>query len=171
MNKRGAYFFVIDAFIAASIIFLSLIMIFTTYNIRPETGPTLRMLEEYTDFLMNTKVRNFQGDYVMNLTNNKNITNIDNTLLEQLVEFYYYNSSGVRNTDRIMWNFVDEVSKGAVSEQRSFAVYINKTLIYNITNKPLQESDLVMNSKKIVFQRINETYIYGPVIFEVKIWV
>ncbi|HHE36602.1 MAG TPA: hypothetical protein ENL16_02195 [Candidatus Woesearchaeota archaeon] len=170
MNKRGAYFFVIDAFIAASIIFFSLILIFTTYNIRPDTGSTLRMLKEYTEFLTNTRVRDFQGDYVRNLTTNKNITSLDNTLLEQLVEFYYYNSSG-KNMSMIMWNFVDEVSKGVISEQRSFAVYINDTRIYNKTNKPLDESDLVMNSKKIVFHRINETYIYGPVVFEVSIWV
>ena len=171
MNKRGAYFFVIDALIAASIIILSLIIIFTSHAIIPEAGPTLRMVEDYTDFLINTRIREFQGDYVQSLVENGNITNQDNALLQQLTEFYYYNKSGIRNTTKIMWNFTKEISQGIIPEQRSFAVYLNKTLIYNRTNTLLQESSLVLNSKKISFKRINETYIYGPVILEVKIWV
>nr|MCK4930400.1 hypothetical protein [Nanoarchaeota archaeon] len=170
MNKRGAYFFVIDSLIAGSIIFLSLIIIFTTHSLRPEAGPTLRIVGDYTNFLINVKVREFQGDYVQSLVDDGNITDLDNTLLEQLTEFYYYNESG-KDTTTIMANFIKEVSQGIIPEQRSFAVYMNKTRIYNKTNTPLQEAGLVLNSKKISFKRINETYIYGPVILEVKVWV
>ena len=122
MNKRGAYFFVIDALIAASIIILSLIIIFTSHAIIPEAGPTLRMVEDYTDFLINTRVREFQGVYVQSLVDDGNITDQDNTLLEQLTEFYYYNESGIKNTTEIMWNFTQEISQGIISEQRSFMV-------------------------------------------------
>lgn len=173
MNKRGAYFFVLDALLAASIIFISLIIIFTTHNTQPESNPSLRMVEEYTEYLTNTKIRGFQGDYVQRLENDGNITNIDNTLLEQLIEFYYLNESGKRNTTQIMANYTNETSKGVIPDQRYFALYLNTTLIYNRTNPSftINESRLVLTSQKISFKRINQTYIYGPIILEVKIWV
>lgn len=171
MNKRGAYFFVLDAMIAGSIIILSLILIFSTHSLRPESSPTLRMVEDYASFLLTTKIREFQGAYVKSLVNDGNITDLDNTLAEQLVEFYYYNQTGQKNTTDIMKGFLQGISKGIIPDQRSFAVYINQTLLYERQKIPVGDAKLVLNSKKISFKRINETYIYGPVIFEVKIWV
>jgi len=175
MNKRGAYFFVIDALIAASVIFISLIIIFTSHRMVPESSPSLRMIEDYMDFLTTTKVNQFQGGYVTSL----NITGSDNTLLEQLVEFYYYNTSS-NDTSQIMWNFTREISKGVVPDQRGLIVYINDSinnrysLIYNRSVSPMEKSSLVLSSKRVIFKKItNETntIIYGPVILNVKVWV
>jgi len=171
MNKRGAYFFVIDAMIAASIIFVSLMIIFASYSLQPESNPTLRMAEDYATFLMNTSIRQFQGDYVQLLINNNNITDQDNTLLEQLTEFYYLNSNGI-DKSQIMANFTQEISQGIIPDQRSFAVYLNNTLIYNRTsNANINTTKLLLSTKKISFKRINETVIYGPIILDIRIWV
>lgn len=169
MNKRGAYFFVIDAMIAAIVIFISIMVIFTSHNMAPESSPSLRIVEDYTDFLTNTKVNQFQGAYVSSL----NITGSDNTLLEQLVEFYYYNTTG-NDTSQIMWNFTSEISRGVIPDQRSVMVYINNTLIYNRSVSPIEKSNLVLSSKKLSFKRITNstaTFIYGPVVLDVKVWV
>lgn len=171
MNKRGAYFFVIDALIAASIIFMSLMLIFNTHVSSPESNPALRMVEDYTDFLVGTKIRELQAPYVQDLIDDGNITHLDNTILEQLTEFYYINESGARDTTNIMWAFVRNISQGIISEQRSFSVFVNQTIVYEEINSPLQQSRLVVNSKKISYKRINETYIYGPIMVEVKLWV
>ncbi|KYK27086.1 hypothetical protein AYK26_00100 [Euryarchaeota archaeon SM23-78] len=171
MNKRGAYFFVIDALIAGSVIFLSLILIFTTHTMVPDPTPTLRMVEDYTDFLITTKVREFQGPYVKSLTEDRNITNLDNTLLEQLTEFYYYNESGIKDTSIIMNNYIQEISQGIIPDHRNFAISMNNTLLYSRVNRPIGDSKLVLSSRKISFKRINETFIYGPVVAEVKIWI
>ncbi len=173
MNKRGAYFFVIDALIAAMVIFVSLIIIFTSHNMVPDTSSSVRMIEDYTNFLTNTKVREFQGEYVKDLINDSNITNLDNTLIEQLTEFYYYNTTGKDNT-KIMWNFTQEISKGIIPDQRSVIVYMNKTLLYNRSVSPIKNSNLVLSSKKICFIRIvnnTQTFIYGPVMMDVMVWV
>jgi hypothetical protein len=133
------------------------------------------MIEDYMDFLTTTKVNQFQGGYVTSL----NITGSDNTLLEQLVEFYYYNTSS-NDTSQIMWNFTREISKGVVPDQRGLIVYINDSinnrysLIYNRSVSPMEKSSLVLSSKRVIFKKItNETntIIYGPVILNVKVWV
>jgi hypothetical protein len=175
MNKRGAYFFVIDALIAASVIFISLIIIFTSHRMVPESSPSLRMIEDYMDFLTTTKVNQFQGGYVTSL----NITGSDNTLLEQLAEFYYYNTTG-NDTSQIMWNFTREISKGIIPDQRGLVVYINdrinnrSSLVYNRSVSPMEKSSLVLSSKRVIFKRItNETndFIFGPVILDIRVWV
>ena len=169
MNKRGAYFFVIDALIAASVIALSLIIIFGTHNVRKETTPTLRMVEDYTDYLVSTKVREFQGPYRDQLVNDGNITNLDNTLLEQLTEFYFQNKT--RDTTTILRNFTEEISYGIVPPQRSVSLKINNSLIFSRENLPPNQSSLRLSSKKISFKKINDSYVYGPVIIEVSVWI
>ena len=169
MNKRGAYFFVIDALIASSVIALSLIIIFTTHNLRHETTPTLRMVEDYSDFLIDTKVRNFQGSYRDKLVSDGNITNLDNTLIEQLTEFYFLNKT--RDTTTIMWNFTKEITYGVVPSQRSVSLSINDTVIFSRQNIPPENAELRLSSKKISFKKINSSYVYGPVIVGVSIWI
>jgi len=174
MNKRGAYFFVIDAMIASSIIFLSLIIIFTTYSIIPETNPAVRMAEDYTEYLINTRIRPYDipDTYIHNLTNDGNITNLDNTFLQQLTEFYFLNYSGQRNTTGIMASYIAEISKGVIPKQRSFAVYMNNDSLYAWIDMNQQEdAQLMIIAKKIAFKRINDTYIFGPVMLEVRIWI
>jgi len=175
MNKRGAYFFVIDALIAASVIFISLIIIFTSHRMVPESSPSLRIIEDYMDFLTTTKVNQFQGGYVTSL----NITGSDNTLLEQLVEFYYYNTTG-NDTSQIMWNFTREISKGIIPDQRGLVVYINdrinnrSSLIYTRSVSPMEKSSLVLSSKRVIFKRITNganDFIFGPVILDIRMWV
>jgi hypothetical protein len=173
MNKRGAYFFVIDALIAAMVIFISLIIIFTSHNMVPESSSSLRLVEDYANFLSSTKVREFQGEYVKSLISDGNITNLDNTLLEQLTEFYYYNTTG-RNTTLIMWNFTQEISKGVVPDQRSLRLYLNNTILYSRSVSSFESSSLVLSSKKLSFIRITndtKTFIYGPVMLDIMIWV
>ncbi|MBN2052687.1 hypothetical protein JW756_04240 [Candidatus Woesearchaeota archaeon] len=174
MNKRGAYFFVIDAMIAGIIIFLTLILIFTTHSLKPESEPTLRMMTDYTNFLTNTQIRQFQGSYVESLINDSNITNLDNTLVEQLVEFHYFNNpdlSNYRNTTAIMKGFVLEISEGIIPDERSFSIYLNNESIYERSMLNINNSKLVLSSHRILFKIINSTYIYGPIIIEVRIWV
>ena len=171
MDKRGAYFFVIDAMIAGTIIVMSLILIFSSHTTRTESNPTIRMLGEYFSFISNTEVRNFQGSYVQSLINDSNITGRDNTLLEQLIEFYYINQSSPRDTSAIMANFLQEINNGVIPDYRSLAFYINDTLIYQAQFIAPDEAELGLNMKKISFKRINDTYIYGPVIVEVRVWV
>ncbi len=170
MNKRGAYFFVIDALIAASIIFLTLIIIFATHNLSPQDSPTLRILDEYTEFLASTKIREYPGNYTRQLIDNHNITDLDNTLLEQLTEFHYYNQTG-KPTKRFMTNLTSEITRGFIPTQRSVLVRLGGDIIYNRSNKPMQESDLVLSSKRTGYKRINQTYIYGPISLEVTVWV
>ena len=165
MNKRGAYFFVIDALIASSIIFISLIIIFSTHTYRIETNPSLRLVNDYTNYLITSEVREISGHYTTELIENKTITHLDNSLLQQITEFYYFEE------DLFLRNFIKEISLSIIPNQRSFAIYINDTLAFNRTNTLEKDANLMLSSKKIAFNRINQTMVFGPIIVEVKLWI
>jgi len=167
MDKRGAYFFVIDAFIASSIIIICLMIIFTSKNSRPDSGPALLMIEEFANYLQDSKLNEVQGSYVINLSNASSITSLDNTILEQAVIFYYYDSSNITRISQL----IDTTTRSASSQQRSMIIYLNSTLVYNRSLSTPSESDLMITTRRVVFKRINETFVYGPLIMEVKLWV
>lgn len=170
MNKRGAYFFVIDALIGSSIIFLGLIIIFNSHVTKTESDTSLRMLSDFITVISTTKIRSFQGAYVQSLINDGNITNRDNTLLEQLTEFYDLNQSGAKDTTLIMEQYLTEISKTVIPDYRSIAIYMNDTQLYGVQTILPEEAGTGLSAQRITFYR-NSTYIYGPVLFEVRVWV
>jgi hypothetical protein len=170
MNKRGAYFLVIDALIGASIIFIGLVIVFSSHVTKTESSPALSMLNDFVRVISTTQIRSFQGLYVQSLIEDGNITNRDNTLLEQLTEFYNLNQSGAKDTTAMMEEFLREVSKTVIPDYRSIAVYMNNTLLYRVQTVTPEQAGLGLSAQKISFYR-NNTYIYGPVLFEVKVWV
>jgi hypothetical protein len=175
MDKRGAYFFVIDAFIAVSIIIATVIIIFSAQSTKTESKPTLSLLQDFMAFMSNTKIRDLQGSSTQALIADSNITDIDNTVLEQIIEFYYINQSTGRNMSGIITQFINETSSSIIPETRSFTMRIyNDTfsaVLFNKSRYPEGDSSLMLGMSKIGFKRINQTEIYGPMIVEVKIWV
>ena len=100
MKKRGAYFFVIDVFVASAIVILALILIFNFFLRRPETEQPRLYADDYMDFLLTTEVREFQNTYKWNLTQNGTITNTHQSLFDQILEFH--NNS----EDKVAFKFI-----------------------------------------------------------------
>ncbi|MBN2459778.1 hypothetical protein JXB28_05830 [Candidatus Woesearchaeota archaeon] len=171
MDKRGAYFFVIDALIGGSIIFIGLILIFSSRVTKTESNPTLSLVNDFVTVISTTQIRSFQGAYVQSLLDDGNITDRDNTLLEQLTEFYWLNQSGIRDTTAIMDNYLKEISKTVIPDYRSISISLNNTRLYHTQSLLPEEAGLGVGTQKISFYRINTTHIYGPVLFEVEVWV
>ena len=169
MNKRGAYFFVIDAVMASVVLVAVLIFIFGTYSLAPIQDPTLRSAEDFMNYIANTKIRESDSDLIRNMTFNGTIKRLDNTFMDQMVIFYYGGNLS------LLENITLDVVKSIIPKDRGVLIYLNQSLIYNSTlNKnasTLNESKLLISSKRIGFHMINETTIYGPVWMEVKVWV
>jgi hypothetical protein len=169
MGKRGAYFFVIDAVMAGVVIVAVLMFIFGTYTLAPIEDPTLRSAEDFMNYVSNTKIRESDSDLIRNLTLNGTITRLDNTFMDQMVIFYYMGNNS------LLENITLEIVKTIIPKDRGVLIYLNQSLIYNSTiNKnasTINESRLLISSKRIGFHMINETLIYGPAWMEVKVWV
>ncbi|MBI3034820.1 hypothetical protein HYY71_00720 [Candidatus Woesearchaeota archaeon] len=99
------------------------------------------------------------------------ITDSENTLLQQIGEFYKTNKLGVAE------KFIQNVSQGAVPEQFEYEVWIDNVVLYPRISSPehiksKDKTDLLLTSKKLTFGIINRTTteIWGPYKAEVFVW-
>ncbi len=162
--KRGrkGYFFTLDAFIAMGIIVAGLVFVLTAYSYRPVTSQATVLGSDLMLSLANTKVTEINNDYVRNLTLNGTITNSDNSLLQQVGEFY------VNNQNSMGREFVRNVTNNLIPVQYGFELRINNTPVYN-RSAFTRTNRLVTSSKSIVFGIYNNT-MWGPLNAEVRVW-
>jgi hypothetical protein len=168
MDKRGAYFFVMDAIIATAVIVAIIMFIFSTYTISPLQEPTLSSANDFMKYLSTTKIRESDNIIIRNMILDGNITNLDNTLMGQMIYFYFTGKAVA------LENFTKAVATTVVPADRGLFIFINKSMVYNSSlhkdAATLNASTLSMSVNMMSFVMINETLIYGPVWAEVKVW-
>ena len=135
--------------------------------------------QDALDFMSNTPVSAVIGTspYMQKLVRDGNITNLDNTLLEQTA-LSYINEAG----DSCMWpdckhhlseNITRNTLQDVIPEQYGMHVILNSTTLYvkNATTGRLEnESDILISSKKVVVVVLNKVNISDPYMMEVRVW-
>jgi hypothetical protein len=168
--KKKGYYFIIDALIGSTIIFLSL-MIILNGNVRPtKVQYNYEMAEEYSSFLLNTKLEDLSNPYVDYLIyDTKEINNTKLTIMEQIDLFYYENNLFDAS------NMIQNLTAPLISEKYGFSYsIINGTTnkqIYVRGSEKLADAKIIIASRKITFLQINSTTMFGPAMAEIKIWI
>ena len=157
-------------------------MIILTEGARPaKIQYNYEIAEEYSSFLLNTKIEEVYNPYIQMLEDEKSINvsydNTSLTIMNQVNLFYYLGGPENLNRSRgIIENFTEQF----VPEKYGFSYTIinqsdimnTTTTIYNRTiDTDVNDAELVIASKKITFLQINSTTMFGPAIVEIKIWV
>lgn len=161
MKKRG-YFFTIDAFMAIAIITAGMLLILSSRSFVPYETQTLYLSEGYIDTLASVKLYEINNAYIDGLIAGGNITNTEQTILEQAGEFYF---TGRNDLAR---NFVKNITYGLIPSQYGFELLINKTAIYNQSifhNRTM----LLVSSKRIVSGIINRSELW-TLEAEMRVW-
>jgi len=164
MGKKG-YFFIIDAFIASTIIVIALMLIINSDERVPTIQNKYFLAEEFATFIINTNIEDMNNPVVNNWISAGFIKNSKNSLLEQITEFHF------NTNDTLATNLISIIANGTVSDKNGFSYMIDTTTLYsrNATH-PLEDSKLIVTSKKIVYWEKNSTTLYGPAIVEIKVW-
>lgn len=163
MNKRG-YFFLIDAIIGSAIIVITLFIIFNHNSNSQKIESRYVLAEDFATLISNTRIEDINLNYTNTLVNNGKITNTKLRVIEQIAEFYYNGNISLAG------NLTKEISDASISPKNGFSLSINGTTIYSRNINTLNNSKLVIVSKKIVFIQINSSDLKGPDIAEIKIW-
>ena len=167
-NKKG-YYFIIDAFIGSTIIFLSLLIILNG-GIKPsKIQYNYEMAEEYSTFILDTKIQDLNNEYVNSLITSHVINDTTLTIMEQVDLFYYNNDTSHANL------MIQNLTEPLIPQKYSFSYNMidgaKRTNIYNRTNINMTDAKLVVASKKITFLQISSSTLFGPVMTEIKIWI
>lgn len=166
---KNGIFFTIDSILAAGIIFA--VVIFTS-SLYAENQPTINinyMSKDLVDTLSTITIREVDNEYINSLSPLD--VNEDNTILEQIVEFWADDELEKANKT------TSNVTTLFIPDNMGFGLWIENEAVYT-RDLPLEKS--LVSSKKIIsgvekgkttgLTRNNPPTLLGPVVVEVRVW-
>jgi hypothetical protein len=169
-SKKGI-FFTIDGILGAGIVFAAIYFASTFYIEEQPTFQVNYMSQDLLEVLASANVVEIKNPYVDSLISSGDITNLDNSVIQQIVEFWV-------EDDILKANLTAKnVSSPLIPTLNGFGLWIDGEAIYS-RDLPLKKS--LISSKKIVSgsakgqqtgeTRNNPPTLFGPAIVEVRVW-
>jgi len=149
MNKRG-YFFSMDAFIAL------LIILGVVLFVKPpltQTSYEINIQEDLLDVLSNLNVGEINNTYTKQLINSGDITNLNQSVLEQIGEFY---ANSDPEAQAITSSILNELNL-----DQNLGIYFNDAEIASIGTLGAEDADTIDTSRQIISGIINGTSAKG----------
>lgn len=170
MNKKGV-FFTIDSILAAGIIFAVILFASSVYVKEQPSFHLNYLSQDLVRTLSTLTVEEVNNEYLNERIANGDITNLDNTILEQISEFWADGNMEFANKT------VSNVTESFVYNISGFGIWIDNEAIYT-RDMPLKKS--LISSKKIIsgiekgktsgLTRKNPPTLFGPIVVEVRVW-
>ena len=137
-NKR-AMFFSTDALIALSIIFLTVMIAYPFIN-QDENQSELET--DVLKALASLRISEINNSYVVALINSGEIKNLDNSVLEQIGEFYVSNITLARE--------LSEEVLFSLDSSENIGIWFGSDLIYSANSSSYEESEIVDVSTQVI---------------------
>jgi len=170
MKKKGVYF-TIDSVIAGGIIIVVILLVSSFYVKERPSNHLTYLSKDIIRTLSILTVKEIDNEYINSLIDDGTITNLDNTVLEQIGEFWADDEMELANRT------ASNVTEPWVSNVTGFGIWIDNETIYN-RNISLKKS--LISTKKIIsgiekgrtsgLTRKNPPTLWGPAIVEVRVW-
>ena len=174
MLKKRGYFFVLDAVLGLFVLVIGVVLITSSYVDVPQPTQVGLLSDDLLNFLSNKKIKDLNNPYGGiggELWSKGIITDADNSLLQQIGEFYATNKLDIAE------KFIQNVSTGIIPIQFRYEVWMDNVILYpkipsleHISSK--NSTEILITSKKLTFGIINKTAsnIWGPYKAEVFVW-
>ncbi|MEM2130907.1 MAG: VWA domain-containing protein [Candidatus Woesearchaeota archaeon] len=141
IRKKRGVFFILDAIFAVSLIALALVLFYKFFILDVKPIQIKQSSNDLIYVLSNIKISEINDSYVKALINEGKIQNKENTLLEQIGEFY------VLNMTEYSKNLSELFLKGF--DKYGFEILINNERIYY--KEPLiNKKDFLISSKRLI---------------------
>ena len=164
----------LDAVLGLFILVIGVFLITSSYIHVHQSTQVELLSDDLLNFLSNTKIKDLNNAYAGiggELWNQGSVTNADNSLLQQIGEFYATNKLDTAE------KFIQNASKGILPEQFRYEVWIDGSILYPRAPAPehtksKNSTSLLLTSKKLTFGIINKTTsnVWGPYKAEVFVW-
>ena len=164
----------LDAALGLSVLVIGTFLIASFYiNTTPPAQVGL-LSDDLLNFLSNTKIKDLNNAYAGiggELWNQGVITDPENTLLQQIGEFYIKNNYGTAE------KFIQNVSVNVIPPQFKYEFWMDGIILYPESLSPehvksKNSSNLLLTSKKLAFGILNQSTgnLWGPYKAEVFVW-
>lgn len=172
MELKKGYYFTLDSIVASGIILILITIIPSFYVEEHATTHLNYMADDLMETLGTLKVGETKNGYIKGLISSGSISKLDNTVLEQISEFWADNQISLANKT------ASNVTGSWAPDNLGIGIWINNETVYS-RDVPLKKS-LVSSRKSISgikkgdpqgqSSRQNPPTLWGPVIIEVRVW-
>ena len=174
IHKKRGYFFILDAALGIFVLAIGAFLIASLYINLPEPSQVGLLSDDFLNFLSNTQIKDLNNPYGGiggKLWKDGNITNKDNSLLQQIGEFYSKKQYDLAE------KFIRNVSANVIPSQFNYELWMDSSILYpripdagEIASK--SKTDLMLTSKKITFGVAStaNSSLWGPYKAEVFVW-
>src|SRR3989344_5425040 len=173
MKKRGL-FFEADAAIALFVLVIGAFLIASYYFSATPVTQAEFLSDDLLNMFSTTKIKDLNNPYAGlggELWQNGEITNSENTILQQIGEFY------ARGKINMSSKFIENISVIVIPPQYEFEVWLGSQNLYpfNLSaqhNASRNSTNLLIVSKKIAYGILNQSTgdFWGPYGVEVLVW-
>jgi hypothetical protein len=118
MSKKKGIFFTVDAILAASVLLVLILLVSKYYISEPDKTQASFFSQDLVKVFTNMKVIDLDNDYVKGLIANGVITKTNNTILEQIGEFW------AENELELAENFTRNVTGSLIPDNFGIGVYV-----------------------------------------------
>ncbi len=139
-SKRGV-FFTIDAILATGILLLVILLISKSYVSESEKTQTKLMSQDFIMLFTNIKVEELENSYAQSLIESGDISNGNNTVLEQIAEFWAEGKTSLAQ------NFSKNITDMMIPARFGFGIYVDEEEIYA---RSQSIKDSLVSSRKII---------------------
>jgi hypothetical protein len=177
MQRKGSYFFVIDAFIGSIIIITAIIIATTQFSAKSVNTATYYSAEDFLSIQETTQIRDYgytnktsdnTEDDIHKMVRVGQINNTQNTLLQQIVLFYM--NGETNNAVTMTRAIVDNTPTTSSIEVYITTPSTQTFLLANKTRTPYKDANSVVSSQRIIIAKKNSMELYPPTIIEVRTW-
>jgi hypothetical protein len=137
--KRGV-FFSTDALIALTIIFFVMLILYPVFNLKRNDSD---VHYDVMNMISSLEVGELNNVYVSGLISSGVINDTNNSLLEQIGEFYVVDRDLARS-------FASNVFSGLDFGNDNFGIWYGSSLIYSYNSTPFETSESVETTRKII---------------------
>jgi len=173
MDRKGSYFFVIDAFIASIIIVIGLIIIFSRYNYQPSATQIFHTAEDFLSTASTTEIRNFDNEAVRTWITTGAIPDAKISILEQIVLFNLTETptNGVQTKKYNLSAFIGNNTPPTVN----LILFINGSatgsgILFIRNSTPAESANVMFTAKRIITLKNSATSLHQPAIVEARTW-
>lgn len=160
-SMKKAIFFTIDSLLASGIIITAVLLVSNFYSVEQQNINVEYASQDLIRIFSTMTVGQIDNDYVKALISNGNIANTNNTILEQIGDFWV---NGQRN---LSTNFTKNVTVNIIPQNYGFSVLINDENIY-MRNLSIKRS--LVSSRVLVSGISNTSSLWGPAVIEIRVW-
>ena len=168
--KKGL-FFTIDGILAAGIVFSTIIFASSFYAEERPTFHISYLSQDLMDTLSAANVVEVNNGYINSLISDGTITNLKNTVTDQIVEFWA--EGDINRANRTASNITEPL----VPDTSGFSILIDEETIYS-RDKPITKSlsaskrivSGVAKGKQTAETRNNPPTLFGPAVVEIRVW-